>query len=100
MIPRLDAREVAAVFSAPFHNFLKIEDEVREGDELPGQRGDWYDGSWHSWHDTRWRMHNFYVPLTNQKVSRPKVREGGQAAIAEHLDEEEEKGLERYRVCK
>ncbi|RQM06936.1 hypothetical protein DH86_00000087, partial [Scytalidium sp. 3C] len=26
MIPRLDAKEVAAVFSAPFHNFLRKED--------------------------------------------------------------------------
>ena len=27
MIPRLDAKEVAAVFSGPFHNFLKAKDE-------------------------------------------------------------------------
>lgn len=33
MMPRLDAREVAAVFSAPFHNFLRIDDEQ---DEAPG----------------------------------------------------------------
>lgn len=100
MIPRLDAREVAAVFSAPFHNFLKMEDEVRNEDEgkLPGKKSDWYDGVWHEWHETRWRMHSFYVPITNQKVSKPKVREGGQAAIAESLEEEEEGGLTRYRV--
>ncbi|CAD6448008.1 2d167259-5b0b-4a39-bb73-fd8c18679e09 [Sclerotinia trifoliorum] len=100
MIPRLDAREVAAVFSAPFHNFLRIEDEVRKEDEslLPGKKSDWYNGAWHEWHDTKWRMHNFYVPITNQKVSKPKVREGGQAAIAEELDEQEEQGLTRYKV--
>lgn len=44
MIPRLDAKEVAAVFSAPFHNFLKAEDEVVEGVEVPGKRSDWYNG--------------------------------------------------------
>lgn len=98
MIPRLDAKEVAAVFSAPFHNFLKAEDEVHEGEQLPGDRSDWYDGLWMKWLSGRWRMHNFYVPITNQKVAKPKVREGGQAAIAEQLDEEEEAGLTRYRV--
>jgi coenzyme A diphosphatase NUDT7 len=98
MLPRLDAKEVAAVFSAPFHNFLKQEDEVREGDNPPGIRSDWYTGAWTDWHEKRWRMHNFFVPINNQKVSKPKVREGGQAAIAEQLDDEEGAGLERYKV--
>lgn len=98
MIPRLDAKEVAAVFSAPFHNFLKAEDEVREGESPPGKRSDWYNGVWTNWHDRQWRLHNFFVPINNQKVSKPKVREGGQAAIAEKLDEEEEDGLMRYKV--
>lgn len=49
MIPRLDAREVAAVFSAPFHNFLKLEHEFREGDILPKDPVDWYEGSWQEW---------------------------------------------------
>jgi len=97
MIPRLDAKEVAAVFSAPFHNFLRAEDEVREGDNLPGKRSDWYSGSWTDWHDGRWWMHNFFVPITNQKVVKPKVREGRQAAIAEQLDKEEGSVL-RYKV--
>jgi coenzyme A diphosphatase NUDT7 len=96
MIPRLDAKEVAAVFSAPFHNFLKSEDEVPEGVEVPGKKSDWYHGQWTEWHkgqwgpDGRWRMHNFFVPINNQQVSKPKIREGGQAAIAEKLEEEEE----------
>jgi coenzyme A diphosphatase NUDT7 len=98
MIPRLDAKEVAAVFSAPFHNFLREKDEVREGEKVPGKREDWYSGSWVDWHDGKWRMHNFFVPINNQTVSKPKVREGGQASIAEQLDEEEEEGLMRYKV--
>ncbi|TVY28062.1 Peroxisomal coenzyme A diphosphatase, peroxisomal [Lachnellula hyalina] len=98
MIPRLDAKEVAAVFSAPFHNFLKPEDEVRDGDKVPGQVTDWYDGRWVDWHDGKWRLHNFHVPINNQKVSKPKVRQGGQAAIAEELDREEDEGLARYKV--
>jgi coenzyme A diphosphatase NUDT7 len=98
MIPRLDAKEVAAVFSAPFHNFLRSEDQVREGDKVPGKRSDWYEGKWIDWFDGKWRMHNFHVPINNQKVSKPKVREGGQAAFAEELDEEEDDGMQRYKV--
>ncbi|TVY64331.1 Peroxisomal coenzyme A diphosphatase [Lachnellula suecica] len=98
MMPRLDAKEVAAVFSAPFHNFLSPEDEVRDGETPPGSRSDWYNGQWIDWHEGKWRLHNFFVPINNQKVSKPKVREGGQAAIAEELDKEEEEGLTRYKV--
>ena len=98
MIPRLDAKEVAAVFSAPFHNFLRSEDEVREGDKVPGKRSDWYDGKWIDWFEGRWKMHNFHVPINNQKVSKPKVREGGQAAFAEELEDEEADGMQRYKV--
>ncbi|KAF8866562.1 hypothetical protein BDZ45DRAFT_700639 [Acephala macrosclerotiorum] len=98
MIPRLDAKEVAAVFSAPFHNFLRKKDEIREGDTVPGKRSDWYKGVWTDFNDTRWKMHNFFVPITNQKISKPKIRESGQAAFAEQLDEDEEEGLKRYKV--
>jgi coenzyme A diphosphatase NUDT7 len=98
MMPRLDAKEVAAVFSAPFHNFLKPEDEIREGDKVPGKTSDWYNGAWIDWHEGKWRMHNFFVPINNQKVSKPKVRESGQAAFAEDLDEDEEDGMQRYKV--
>ncbi|OAF55852.1 hypothetical protein VC83_08016 [Pseudogymnoascus destructans] len=99
MIPTLDAKEVAAVFSAPFHNFLKLEDEVPEGETVPGSKSDWYEGSWVDWHDGYlWRVHNFYVPINNQKVTKPKVRQGGLKAIAEQLEEEEEAGMERYKV--
>lgn len=98
MIPRLDAKEVAAVFSAPFHNFLSEQDEVKDGDVIPGSVSDWYKGQWLDFHDTKWKMHNFFVPINNQKVSKPKVREGGQAAIAEQLDEEEDDDMQRYKV--
>lgn len=61
LIPRLDAREVAAVFTAPFHNFLKQEDEflpssdgeaVEAGSASPGE---WYSGVWTEWHQSNWR---------------------------------------------
>lgn len=42
LIPKLDAKEVAAVFSAPFHNFLKCVDENIENNrpECPGEQSD------------------------------------------------------------
>lgn len=102
LIPRLDAKEVAAVFSAPFHNFLRMTDEPPQpgGRELPP--GNWYEGSWTTWHDSQWRMHFFYVPVTNQRVVKPKVREGGLAALSENEGEDEaatpEPEAVRYKV--
>lgn len=66
ILPKLDAREVAAVFTAPFENLLFEKDmdpQIRE--KVPGQ---WYEGSWHSWHETAWRMHQFFVPVTPSTV--------------------------------
>ena len=111
LMPRLDAKEVAAVFSGPLHNFLLAEDEVvvpsdgdGDGDEarrrmralLPG--GKWYEGRWAEFHEAPWRVHYFYVPVNHQRVTKPRVREGGLAAIAEQLEEEEEEGAGRYMV--
>ncbi|KAH7025541.1 hypothetical protein B0J12DRAFT_705047 [Macrophomina phaseolina] len=79
LIPRLSAQEVAAVFSAPFHNFLRAADEVsasageaEAGVEAAGFPAAWYQGMWTDWHESRWRMHNFYVPVAGQAVARPK----------------------------
>lgn len=70
LVPTLDAREVAAVFTAPFYNFLKSSDlPPQPGHSLPP--GHWYDGSWINWKNVAWRVHNFYVPINNQQVSRP-----------------------------
>lgn len=91
MIPRLDAREVAALFSAPFYNFLKAEDlPPPPGQSLP--EGRWYDGSWLNWKDQPWRVHNFHVPVNNQHVSRPRPRRGSaQSDLADQLEEERER---------
>lgn len=64
LIPRLDPKEVAAVFTAPFHNFLR---QQWEGDgpvpvQQNGKPEKWYRGAWTDWHESRWRMHNFYIP--------------------------------------
>lgn len=53
LIPKLDAREVAAVFTAPFYDFLKLTSSENGGEgEDPGE---WYRGSWSLWHNSNWR---------------------------------------------
>ena len=64
LIPRLDPKEVAAVFTAPFHAFLR-KDWPGPGPapvQKDGRPEKWYRGSWTDWHESRWRMHNFYIP--------------------------------------
>jgi 8-oxo-dGTP pyrophosphatase MutT (NUDIX family) len=64
LIPRLDPKEVAAVFTAPFHAFLK-KNWTGEGPgpvQKDGRPEKWYRGAWTDWHESRWRMHNFYIP--------------------------------------
>ncbi|KAJ5306501.1 hypothetical protein PENANT_c031G05284 [Penicillium antarcticum] len=56
LIPKLDAREVAAVFTAGFRDFLSLTEDEK-----------WYRGSWSLWHDSRWRMHQFFVPSQTVK---------------------------------
>jgi 8-oxo-dGTP pyrophosphatase MutT (NUDIX family) len=92
LIPRLDAKEVAAVFTAPFEAFLSRnagEDEppgpaghlsdppaaaATGGDGGDGASDDddataWYSGQWVTWNGSEWRMHNFYVPSADQRVA-------------------------------
>ncbi|KAI9728833.1 MAG: hypothetical protein M1834_007220 [Cirrosporium novae-zelandiae] len=101
MIPRLDAKEVAAVFSAPFHNFLYAEDEgnSEELSALPGNPSDWYKGTWTYWHESPWRMHNFRVPVTSRTVARPRPKGRDQKLATERLKEIKQKGsVRRFRV--
>ena len=98
MIPRLDAKEVAAVFSAPFHNFLRAEDELLNEEVTIGDKKDWYKGAWTDWHQGRWRMHEFHVPINHQKVTKPKVREGGLSSIDDEGDNDVKEEAQRYKV--
>ncbi|KAI3401749.1 hypothetical protein diail_9413 [Diaporthe ilicicola] len=110
LMPRLDAKEVAAVFSGPLHNFLLAQDEVlpptggeEQGEEAQKGRkllpkGKWYEGRWGEFHGVPWRVHYFYVPVNHQRVTKPRVREGGLAAIADELEEEEDDDAGRYMV--
>jgi 8-oxo-dGTP pyrophosphatase MutT (NUDIX family) len=63
LIPRLDAKEVAAMFTARFQDFLRKEVDFssvagrgEEDDDVERQRPeDWYQGSWTTWHESDWR---------------------------------------------
>ncbi|KAB2574435.1 Nudix domain-containing protein [Lasiodiplodia theobromae] len=75
LIPRLSPHEVAAVFTAPFRNFLMAEaeesasaGEAEAGVEAAGFPAKWYQGAWTDWHESRWRMHNFYVPVGDSRA--------------------------------
>lgn len=52
LIPILDAREVEAVFTAPFQDFLS--EGVQNGHE-------WYRGAWGMWHNSQWRSKSISV---------------------------------------
>ena len=78
LIPQLDAKEVAAVFTAPVYNFLRVNSgpetmEAGAGEEQSLQKQvekNWYQGVWTEWYGHRWRMHNFYVPTAGKLVTR------------------------------
>lgn len=55
LIPRLDAREVAAVFTAPFRAFLRMRDDDASGSDGGEDPGEWYQGAWTEWHSSSWR---------------------------------------------
>ncbi|KAF2498306.1 hypothetical protein BU16DRAFT_558373 [Lophium mytilinum] len=113
LIPRLDPKEVAAVFTAPFHNFLREKDEAADnlahssasagdfpGAEAAGFKAEWYRGVWTDWHESRWRMHNFYVPVgaagnSSQTVVRPRKKARPKITHPTAPGEEEEDALDR-----
>ncbi|GLA62568.1 hypothetical protein AtubIFM56815_007094 [Aspergillus tubingensis] len=96
LIPRLDAREIAAVFTAPFRNFLRCRDMEDWGDADPTE---WYKGAWTEWHQENWRMHQFFVPVRPKEVVKPKSRTEEQKEAVSQLEEQEKASqVTRYRV--
>lgn len=78
LIPRLDAQEVAAVFTARFRDFLRKEVDFSSsssGDEDDVERQqpeDWYQGSWTTWHESDWR--SMSSPKLNTSLAQKKRR--------------------------
>ncbi len=68
LIPRLDAREVAAVFTAPFRDFLF---QLGTESERAGGKGDeeWYHGLWTEWWGTQWRSECSPLPILSIPAS-------------------------------
>ncbi|RAH83740.1 NUDIX domain protein [Aspergillus japonicus CBS 114.51] len=90
LIPRLDAKEVAAVFTAPFQDFLRVKGEADP---------EWYRGSWTEWHESRWRMHQFFVPVRSEEVVKPKNANEEQQHLLGQLEKQKnESAAARYRV--
>ncbi|KAF2151707.1 NUDIX domain-containing protein [Myriangium duriaei CBS 260.36] len=85
LLPKLDAREVEAVFTAPFEGFLRKEGVQREERGTPGR---WYHGTWVDWHEEKWRMHQFFVPKGVVYRSEAGKEEGERAVREEQVDEE------------
>ncbi|KAF3390464.1 Peroxisomal coenzyme A diphosphatase 1, peroxisomal [Penicillium rolfsii] len=93
LIPRMDAREVAAVFTARFDDFLKLVNTEGRG------KGDWYKGSWSMWHQSQWRMHQFFVRSTNHAIKPRIPGNNAQNAAVDTLTRQEQTGqVQAYRV--
>ncbi|KAL2829728.1 NUDIX domain protein [Aspergillus cavernicola] len=97
LIPRLDAREVAAVFTAPFRDFLSV-----LGSAGAGETGEeWYQGYWAEWQEIKLRMHRFYVPIKPRAVIKPPhhSKRAEQEEAAHKLEEKQQSGeMTTYRV--
>ena len=74
LIPNLNATEVAAVFSCPFHRFISSQTEQIQA-ESPIK----YRGQWNKWNGVEWRMHNFFIPKTH--LGPTKRKEGDRSAV-------------------
>ncbi|KAK6540924.1 hypothetical protein TWF694_008308 [Orbilia ellipsospora] len=102
LIPRLDPREVASVFTVPLSAFLTADYQNPESDGQPEDRvGEstvdidfgsvpsgstgWYEGQWLEWFGIKWRAHQFNVytsPVVVQKRDSTEVLEDEAQAYA------------------
>ena len=63
LMPRLEPKEVAAIFSAPLPKFLSDRDDMGR-DAKTGS--EWYKGFWGTWFGTRGRVHQFNVSRSSK----------------------------------
>ncbi|PKS06605.1 hypothetical protein jhhlp_007354 [Lomentospora prolificans] len=87
----------------PLPTFLRATDPPTPSGSSgpPAPPGHWYDGTWIHWQGEPWRVHNFYVPVNNQRVVKPDPLDADevnpQARVAEKLEDTEET-TGRYKV--
>ncbi|KAF3928204.1 hypothetical protein AA313_de0206551 [Arthrobotrys entomopaga] len=113
LIPRLDPKEVASVFTVPLSAFLTAdyvnpesdgqpEDRVGESTvdidfgSVPSGSTGWYEGQWLEWFGIKWRAHQFNVytsPVVVQRRDSTEVLEDeAQAYATESLNERRRSG--------
>ncbi|MCJ1393848.1 hypothetical protein MMC18_006724 [Xylographa bjoerkii] len=63
LMPRLEPKEVAAIFSAPLPKFLSDRDDMGRDSKTGSE---WYKGFWGTWFSTRGRVHQFSVPRSSK----------------------------------
>ncbi|KAK6505643.1 hypothetical protein TWF481_007534 [Arthrobotrys musiformis] len=107
LIPRLDPKEVASVFTVPLRAFLESDyknpefeispdEKVAESTvdidwgTVPTGKTGWYEGQWLEWYGIKWRGHQFNVytsPVVVQRRDSTQVLEDeAQAYAAGNLD--------------
>ena len=74
LIPRLNATEVSAIFSAPFERFLSQDPWAGSEDRA------WYEGAWSTFKGVRWKMHSFFVPKVPYTILPPSATPSSSAA--------------------
>ncbi|RPB27127.1 hypothetical protein L211DRAFT_609335 [Terfezia boudieri ATCC MYA-4762] len=112
LIPRLDPKEVSAVFSIPLEAFLATT-YAREYTKPPTPTSeDWYRGKLQNWYGRDWYMHEFMAPVWAHKAvtaGRGAARVGYNdklmspeetvlLARGSKIEEEKEEVLMHYRV--
>ncbi|KAJ5289193.1 NUDIX domain protein [Penicillium angulare] len=100
LIPKLDAREVAAVFTAPFHNFLSMRDEEKNLEPESGSTSRSATTDHNHSHESEWyRVHQFFVRANNRVVKpSPRGKPEQQEAVDQLVAQEETGQVQRYRV--
>ncbi|RPB00889.1 hypothetical protein L873DRAFT_1765344 [Choiromyces venosus 120613-1] len=73
LMPKLDPKEVASVFTVPLERFLMNDyDDDGATQKLDGIP--WYTGNWFNWGGKKWKNHEFQAPVWNgAKLLRYKV---------------------------
>ncbi|KAF3940998.1 hypothetical protein ABW19_dt0209830 [Dactylella cylindrospora] len=110
LIPRLDPKEVASVFTVPLKAFLTAEYKNPELEDNPDEKivestvdidfgtvprdAGWYEGQWLEWYGVKWRAHQFNVytsPVVVQRRDSTEIIEDEAQVYAASLTDNQRK---------